>query len=98
MQSLDDRGFGGGRTALLVGVLDAQDELATLAAGKDAVEQRHVGGADMRIPGGAGCNAGSDGHGISIAMMPRRNGAGRAAHRALLGIGVTPQRRPGQQL
>ena len=75
-----------------VGVLDAQDELATLAAGEDEVEQGHVGRADMGVAGRTRGNAGTDAHVGSIAVMPARNGArmhdqsgGRASRPAATG-------------
>ena len=41
----------GARRASLVGVLDAQDELAAKLFGKDIVKQRDVGGTDVRVTG-----------------------------------------------
>ena len=38
-----------GTKARAVGVLDAQDELAAVSPGEGQVEQRHVGGADVRV-------------------------------------------------
>ncbi|QTK79239.1 hypothetical protein AT6N2_C1503 [Agrobacterium tumefaciens] len=40
-----------------VGILDAQDELAAVFLGEEIVEQRDIGGADMRLAGGGRCNA-----------------------------------------
>jgi hypothetical protein len=46
---------------LLVGVLDAQDELAVTVAGKEPVEQRRAGRADVQVAGRAGGEAYADG-------------------------------------
>ncbi|MNN11795.1 hypothetical protein D3C81_1247660 [compost metagenome] len=64
-QRVEDLLFGlAGRTQL-VGVLDTQNELAAVLAGEAEVEQRDVGGADVRIAGGrrrdAGANSGHEG-------------------------------------
>jgi hypothetical protein len=36
----------------LIGVFDAQNELATMRVSKTPIEQRHVGGANVRIASG----------------------------------------------
>src|SRR5690606_14922544 len=51
-QRIEYRLLGFRRGALLVGVLDAQDELATVLARKAEVEQGDIGGAYVRVTGG----------------------------------------------
>ncbi|MNF87276.1 hypothetical protein D3C84_697390 [compost metagenome] len=52
--------------AHLVGIFDAQDEFATVLAGKAQVEQGDIGGAYVRIAGGRRRDTGTDGgHGGS---------------------------------
>jgi hypothetical protein len=51
----------GGDVAGLVGVLDADDELAAQSFGKEVAEQRRAGAADVEVPGGRRGEAGSDG-------------------------------------
>ena len=46
--------------ALLVGVVDAQDELAAVLAGEQPVEQGGADAADVQVAGGAGGEAGAD--------------------------------------
>ncbi|MCY1426439.1 hypothetical protein D9M71_422600 [compost metagenome] len=64
-QGVEDLLFGLAGGAQLVGVLDAQDELAAVLAGEAEVEQRDVGGADVRVAGGrrrdTGANGGHEG-------------------------------------
>src|SRR6185312_8346894 len=48
------------RRALEVGVLDAQDELAAVAARVGPVEERRAGAPEVEIPGGARREAGAD--------------------------------------
>jgi hypothetical protein len=47
---------------VLVGILDAQDELAAVLAGEAEVEQRDVGGADVRITGRRRSDTGTNLH------------------------------------
>ena len=51
-----------GVLARLVGVLDAQDELPPVRAGKAEVEQSDIGGADMGVAGGGRGDAGANSH------------------------------------
>src|SRR5262245_34016977 len=64
-QRVEDLLFGLAGRAQLVGVLDAQDELAAVLTSETEVEQRDVGGADVRIAGGgrrdASTNSGHEG-------------------------------------
>jgi hypothetical protein len=60
-----------------VGVLDAQDEGAAMAAGIGPGKQRRAGAADVQETGGTGGEAGADRHGISssgkgVNSTPRR--------------------------
>ncbi len=48
-QRLQDRPLALGRAAHLIGVFDAQDELAAVLLGEAVVDERHVGGAHVRI-------------------------------------------------
>ena len=48
--------------ALAIGVLDAQDEFATAAAGLQPAIQRRAGTADVEVAGGTGGKTGADGH------------------------------------
>jgi len=61
-QRFEDRGLGLAGAAHLVGILDAQDELAAVLAREAEVEQGNVGGADMRVAGGRRGDAGANGH------------------------------------
>ena len=54
LQALQDVVGEGLLAALLVGVLDAQQELATVALGEQPVEHRRTGRADVQRAGGAG--------------------------------------------
>ena len=54
LQTLEDVGGVFGLAALLVGVLDAQQEVATQVAGEQPVEHRRAGRADVQRAGGAG--------------------------------------------
>ena len=49
---------------LLVGVVDAQDELAALPFGEQPVEQRRPHAADVQVAGRAGSETSADGHGL----------------------------------
>src|SRR5690606_29679526 len=63
--------------ALLVGVLDAQDERAAGVAGVEPVEQRGAGAADVKEPGGAGGETDANvGHGEKRRLETRE----RAQH------------------
>ena len=72
VQRVEDLLLAVGAEARPVGVLDAQHELAALLAREREVEQRHVGGADVRVAGGrrrdaqAGCGGGLLSHGAPI--------------------------------
>ena len=52
-----------GRGALAVGVLDAQDERAAVAARVQPAEKRRAHAADVQEAGRAGGESGADGHG-----------------------------------
>ena len=56
-QGLEDHPLAGGMGALAVGVLDAQQELAARLLGERVVEERDVGGADVRVARGRRCDA-----------------------------------------
>ena len=56
-EGLDDVGLGLGHEARGVSVLDAEDEVAPVLAGKQVVEQGSAHTADMQGPRGAGCKA-----------------------------------------
>ena len=72
-QRLEDGGFAFRRRTGLVGVFDAQDELAALALGEGAVEQRDVSGADVRVAGRGWRNTGTDlGHAVAILLAGQR--------------------------
>ncbi len=55
------RGIG---RALAIGILDAQDEFAAATARFQPAVQCSAGAADMQETGGAGSEAGADGHGV----------------------------------
>ena len=69
LHALEDRvdGLGGG--ALAVGVLDAQDERAAVTARVQPAEQGRADPADVQHAGGAGGEAGADGHGARVPEM-----------------------------
>ena len=58
--------------ALAIGVLDAQDELATAMARLEPAVEGRAGPADMQETGGAGCEAGAYGHGQEIGGLRSR--------------------------
>ena len=62
LHGADDGLDGLGRGALAVGVLDAQEELPALVAGKEPVEDGRPDVADVHVPGRAGRKARSDAH------------------------------------
>ena len=66
-----DGGLGLGRAALLVGVLDAENEGAAVLAGETEIEERDVGRAYVRIAGGRGGDAGADVHAVFRAQAGR---------------------------
>ena len=66
-----DGGLGLGRAALLVGVLDAENEGAAVLACKTEIEERDVGRAYVRIAGGRGSDAGADVHAVFRAQAGR---------------------------
>ncbi len=49
-QRVDNHPLRRARAARHVGVFDTQDELAALAAREDLIDQRDIGGSEMRIP------------------------------------------------
>ena len=51
-QRIEDFLFGFARRSHLIGILDAQQELPAMLFGKAIVDQRDIGGADMRVAGG----------------------------------------------
>ncbi len=61
-QGIDKSLHGPLHGALLVGVLDAQDELAAVLAGEHPVVERGARPADMQIARGAGCESYAYGH------------------------------------
>ena len=61
MQGVEDHLLAGGHEAGAVGIFDAQNELAFALAGVDVVDEADVGGADVRVAGGRGSNADTDG-------------------------------------
>src|SRR5205814_1421839 len=56
-----DRRLRGGRRARAIRVLDPQHELSAVLLGEGVIEERDVGGADVRIAGGRRRDADSDG-------------------------------------
>ena len=60
-QGIENLLFGLTSRANLVGVFDAQDELATVLTGEAQVEQRDIGGADMGVAGWRRRDTGTDG-------------------------------------
>ena len=56
-QGVEDLLLGGGDETGAVGVLDSEHKLAATLAGVDVVNQADVGGADVRVAGGAGSDA-----------------------------------------
>src|SRR6185312_5338663 len=63
-QGLEDHPLAGGMAALPVRVLDAEEELAPVPAGPRVVEERDVGGPDVRVAGGRGGDARANGHSL----------------------------------
>ena len=63
-ERVEDHLLGVGARARLIGVLDAQDELAALLAREHVVEQRDVRGADVRIAGRRWCDPHTDRPGV----------------------------------
>lgn len=61
-QRIENRLLRGRRTPFLVGVFDAQYELAALAAGERLVDQRDVGRPDVGITSRARCDASTNLH------------------------------------
>ena len=72
VQRIEDHLLGLGACAGLVGVLDPEDEFATLLLGEDVVEQRDLGGPDVRVTGRRWCN--SHTHGRHSAALLTRHG------------------------
>ena len=62
VQRVEDLALAVGHVATAIGVFDAQHELTTTLPRQRGVEQRHVGGPDMRIAGRRGCDTDADGH------------------------------------
>src|SRR5690606_3073035 len=52
-QRLEDRRLAARGRALLIGVLDPEDEAAAVLAGEDVVEEADIGGADVGVAGRA---------------------------------------------
>ncbi len=71
-QRVENLLLGGSAGAHLVGIFDTQDKLAAVLAGKALIEQRNVGGADVRITGRGRRNAGTNSHGLSRSGVPPR--------------------------
>ena len=63
---IEDRLDGLRGRALAVGILDAQQEAATMVAGEQPVEERRAGTADMQGAGGRGGESNADRHGGSL--------------------------------
>ena len=61
-QRIDDHAFRRARAARNVGVFDAENELAALTAREDLIDQRDIGGADMRIARRRRRHSGANGH------------------------------------
>src|SRR5690606_37557044 len=74
-QCVVDLLFGFAGRAQLVGVLDAQDELAAVLAGEAEVEQRDIGGTDMGVAGRGRRDTGADGGHVGLESRPRKNTA-----------------------
>jgi len=64
--AVEDHLHGGGRGALAVGVLDAQDEDAAVTAGVEPAEKRGAHAADVQQAGRARGESRADGHGPAI--------------------------------
>ena len=64
LHRFEDRVDGRLRAALAIGVLDAQDEVATMAPRFEPAVQRGARAADVQVTGGAGGETGADGHGL----------------------------------
>ena len=62
LHAVEDHLHGFGRGALAIGVLDAQDERAAVAARVEPAEERSAHAADVQEAGGAGGEACPDGH------------------------------------
>jgi hypothetical protein len=60
-QGLQDRFDRFGRRSLPVGILDAEDKLAPMVAGKKVVEQSRACTSDVEVPGRAGSETGPNG-------------------------------------
>ncbi len=79
--------------ALPVGVLDAQDELPAVAPSEGAVEEGHIGRADMGIARGTGSNPGPDRHRETPPPGPAK-GASRKTGRISRRPTPRPERAP----
>src|SRR5262249_25559040 len=62
LEAVEDRLERLGDIPLLVGVVDAQDELAAVLAGEEPVEQRRADAADVKVARGAGGKTSADRH------------------------------------
>ena len=62
MQPVQDRGQGLFDIPLLVGIVDAEDELPPVPPGEKPAKQRGSNTADVQIAGGAGGKSRADGH------------------------------------
>src|SRR5204863_7816245 len=65
-EPVEDRLQGLRHVALLVGVVDAEDELAVLLPGEQPVEQGRADPADVQVAGRARGEAGANRHGSAI--------------------------------
>ncbi len=91
-QRIVDLLFGLTGRAQLISILDAQDELAAVLTGEAQVEQRDIGGADVRITGRRWRDAGANrGHGSSRTKMEKRKSKGRM-------LAGTPRQAPAERL
>ena len=71
-EAVEDGLQGLGHVALLVGVVDAQDELAAVLAGEQPVEQGRADAADVQIAGRAGAKRVRTMSSASVARSGRR--------------------------
>ena len=68
-QRLQDHFFGLRCRARLIGILDPQQELASMLFGKAIIDKRNIGGADMRVAGWRGRNTGTNCHGTQKPLV-----------------------------
>jgi hypothetical protein len=55
-----------GLVAIRISIIDAKDELPTLAPGEEPVEQRRSDATDMEVTRRAGSKASADGHSVVV--------------------------------